>query len=268
MRTDLFFKIGGTLFGIAVLAIGIIHIVTGNFPVGLLPVPAGLPGRTFFAYADGVVMIVAGLLIISQKFAKTGAMLAAALFLILLLFVHLPLLFLKIHDGGEWTATFEVIFFLAGAMLILGIFYRDENTAAGEKRSAVLLPIGRYLMAAGFFVFGMLHYNYEAYIETLLLSWMPFKTFWCWLVMVAFFAAFVSFTVNKLVALSSLLISAMFGIWVLTLHGPLVATHMHVEPQWTSFFVAFATCGIGMLVYSSVNQPLKNWGIVGALAAK
>ena len=160
MRTDLFFKIGATFFGIAVLAIGVIHIMTGNFPAGLLPVPAGLPGRTFFAYADGALMILAGLLIISQKFAKAGAMLASALFLVLLILLHRPLLYSKIHDGGEWTATFEVIFFLAGALLILGVFYRDENTAAGEKRSAILLPVGRYLMAAGFFVFGMLHYNY------------------------------------------------------------------------------------------------------------
>ena len=95
---------------------------------------------------------------------------------------------------------------------------------------------------------------------------MPFKAFWCWLVMVAFFAAFVSFTINKLVELSSLLISAMFGIWVLTLHGPLVATHLQVEPQWTSFFVAFATCGIGLLVYSSVKVPLKKLGTVGVLS--
>ncbi len=266
MRNDLFFKIGATFFGAAVLAIGIIHLVVGNFPTGFLPVPAGLPGRTFFAYADGALMIAAGALIISQKFAKTGAMLTSALFLILLLFVHIPLLSSKLHDGGEWTATFEVIFFLAGALLILGVFYRDENTPAGEKRSAILLPVGRYLMAAGFFVFGMLHYNYEAYIETLLLAWMPFKAFWCWLVMVAFFAAFISYTINKLVWLSSLLISVMFAIWVLTLHGPLVATHLQVEPQWTSFFVAFATCGIGLLVYSSVKVPLKKLGTVGVLS--
>jgi len=266
MRTDLFFKIGATLFGIAVLAIGIIHLVTGNFPTGLLPVPAGLPGRTFFAYADGVLMILAGLLIISQKFAKAGAMLASVLFFILLLSLHLPLLYSKIHDGGEWTATFEVIFFLAASLLILGIIYRNENTQAGEKRSSILLPVGRYLMASGFFVFGMLHYKYEAYIETLLLPWMPFKAFWCWLVMVAFFAAFVSFTINKLVELSSALLSLMFAVWVLTLHGPLVAAHLHVEPQWTSFFVAFATCGIGMLAYSSVMQPLKKFETVGALS--
>ena len=266
MRTDLLFKIGATLFGTAVLAIGIIHLAAGNFPAGLLPVPAGLPGGIFFVYADGVLMILAGLLIISQKFAKAGALLASALFLILLIFLHLPLLYSKIHDGGEWTATFEVAFFLAGALLILGVFYRSDDTLRGEKRSAILLPLGRYLMAAGFFVFGMLHYNYEAYIETLLLGWMPFKTFWCWLVMVAFFAAFVSFTINKLVWLSSLLLSIMFGIWVLTLHGPLVATHLNVEPQWTSFFVAFGTCGIGLLAYCSVKQPLIKLKTVGALS--
>ena len=254
MRTVFYLKTGAIFFSMAVFAIGIIHLVIGGFPAGLLPVPASLPGKTPLVYLDGIALAGAGALMMTKKYRKVGAMLAIIILSLLLLVLHIPMLIGHIDDANEWTGTFEVASLLAGALTLMGVILQSDIALKNKDLGDKLAAIARYLLAIAFFVFGMLHFKYEKFIETLLPTWMPFITFWCYLVMVSFFALFVSFVTNKLVTLSSLLLSIMFFIWVLILHGPLVTTHLHVEPQWTSFFVALAMCAVGLLVYSSAKE--------------
>jgi len=75
MRTVFYLKTGAIFFSMAVFAIGIIHLVIGGFPAGLLPVPASLPGKTPLVYLDGIALAGAGALMMTKKYRKVGAML-------------------------------------------------------------------------------------------------------------------------------------------------------------------------------------------------
>jgi len=265
MTTALYSKAGAIFLGAAIFGIGTIHIVIGSFPSGFLPVPPSLMGKTILAYLDGLAMICAGALIVTGKFQKAGAIMAVAIFSVLLLILHLPNLVAHIHDANEWTGTFEVASILGGALVLTGSILTHEAKQSNKDSWHILIALGRYFLAISFFVFGILHFEFEKYIETLIPTWLPFTAFWSYLVMISFFALFVSFVTNKFVLLSSYLAFLMYGIWLLILHGPLVATHLDVEPQWTSFFVALAMCGIGLLVYSSVKESLNKFGTIGVL---
>jgi uncharacterized membrane protein len=241
--------VGRLLFAIAILAIGIIHIVTKNFPTGLLPVPAELPGRMVLVYGSAAALIAAAVLIISKKYMYSGAVLAGIIWLIYLLALHLPRLIMTYDMPDNWTPTFEVLLLFCGALLLAA----DADPANNNRFKRVL--IADYLFAIVLLVFFVLHFKYTQFIVMLIPSWLPFRFFWANVVTVAFFLSSLSLFIRKLVRLSSLLLALMFLIWFFILHLPRVIGDIHSEPEWTSMFVVLAASGVALLVAGSQKQP-------------
>ena len=175
MSNAVYLRSGKLFFAVAILAIGIIHIATRNFPTGLMPVSAIVAGRSALVYISGIALVVAGLLIMVKKYSYYGALLTGTIWLVLLLLLDLPLLIRHLHDPGPWTTTFETAGIFSGALLLMG-----------KTISSKLTLIGRYLFLLALIVFGVQHYLYLNYITTLIPGWMPGHLFWAWLVMIAF----------------------------------------------------------------------------------
>ncbi|MFT3822907.1 MAG: hypothetical protein QM731_03265 [Chitinophagaceae bacterium] len=245
MNNALYIKAGRLLYAIAMLAIGIIDIVTHHFPAGLLPVPADLPAKTILTYVSGGTMILTATWMLVKPNSYQGSLTAVLIWLVLLVSIHLPKLLPDLQNGGEWAAALEVIAFLCGALIITGI-----NQSGG---GALLIRTGHYVFALALAGFGILHYVYLNYITTLIPGWLPAKTFLAWLVMSAFFAAALSLLLKKFVQLSMSLMSVMFIIWVFILHLPR-AVNAQMETEWTSLFVALAMSGIALLVSAARNR--------------
>lgn len=251
MSNNTYLLIGRIFFAVAVLAIGIVHLVTGNFPTGLLPVTSVYSGKIVLVYANGIALIVAGALILSKKYAYPGAALAAAIWLVWLLIFHLPQLVMTYNSPFEWTPTFEVAMLLGGALVLMGLVASPPNS----KGKFVL--IGSYVVGVSVLVFAVLHLIYLQFITTLLLPWMPFKLFWAYVVMISFFAAAISILTRIWLRLSTSLLGLMFFIWFWILHIPLVVTHYRVEPQWTSIAVVLGASGVAFLLTASTFNRLK-----------
>jgi uncharacterized membrane protein len=251
MGNNFYLTIGKLFFGVAILSIGIVHLVTGNFPTGLIPVAALFPGKIFLVYLSGIALIIAGLLTLTKKYAYPGACLAAIIWLVWLLALHLPQLIITYNKPGEWTPTFEVAAFFGGALILMGNF----NTALNTRFK--LKPIGRYIFALGLIVFFVLHVIYAQYIATLIPSWIPERLFWAYFVGFAFLAVAISIFIGKLVHLSTTLIALMFLIWFTILHLPRVVANMHTEPEWTSMFVVLGFSGMAFLIAAPANNKPK-----------
>ncbi len=174
-------------------------------------------------------------MVINDKYVRRGAYLAATIWALFLLLVHLPKLAMKINDGGEWTGTFEVVSLLSGALMLI----RSANRA--------IFKIAKFLFVAALVVFGVQHCIYAGYVATLIPAWVPGHLFWTYVAMAGFFATAISLAINKFVRLSTSLLSVMFILWVLTLHIPRVLASSKIEPEWTSLFIAFAMSGIALL---------------------
>ena len=245
MRNDFYLETGRIFFGISVLAIGIIHMVTGNFPTGLLPVSNSLPGRNLLVYASGMAMIISGILMLTKKYAWQGACLAAIIFLLFLIFLHIPKLIMNLGVSSEWTPAFEVFMLFSGALILSGTVLTAGNH---ENARHKLIATGKYCFAISLFVFAVLHYLFALQVVTFIPAWIPLKLFWAYFAVVAFFAASVSLFINRQVRLSAILLSLMFFIWVCILHLPVIITAIHSEQNWTNLFVPLAMSGIGLLI--------------------
>jgi uncharacterized membrane protein len=249
MNNNLYLNTGKLFLVTSIIAIGAIHIVSGHFPVGLLPVAASMPAKQVLAYLTGSLMIVAGILALIRKYAAYGVFLAVLLYLLALLLIHVPKVLAEPNNPSEWTAAFEVICIMGGTLILLGSVSKDGGTK--------LIKTGTYLFSIGLLVFGVQHYMYAQFVANLIPAWIPAHLFFDYLVMAAFFASAISFIIRKLTSLAGGLLGLMFLIWVLILHLPRVIAGIHTEPEWTSLFVALAFSGISFLI-AGIATTSKN----------
>ncbi len=251
MRNDQYLRPGKLFFALTVLAIGIIHILTGNFPAGLMPVAISLAGRTLLVYITGSALGIAGLLMFSKKYIYYGTILAGIVFLVILLFFHLPRLATNLKDPGAWTPSMEIVALFSGTLVLIGVIpVHHEKKNLGNA----WIVSGRWLFAITLIVFGVQHYQYATFISGLVPSWIPWPLFWVYAVMVGFFATAISLMFNKLIHLSATVLAFMFFLWIWTLHIPRVIGDSRSEPEWTSLFIDIAMCGISLLIAGSATD--------------
>ncbi|MES1226957.1 MAG: subclass B1 metallo-beta-lactamase, partial [Bacteroidota bacterium] len=219
------------LFAMATIAFGLLELITGDFNKGLLPVPAFIPGRSILAYCSGVILVVLGTCVLVKKWRTTACISLGVVYLIFFVFLHLIKLSADIYDGGEWTATFEVLLLSCGAFLISGKFSQ----------------ITRYALSICFIVFAILHFKYGQYIATLIPAWVPGKLFLAYFIGVGFLVTAISIMINVMTQISTMIIGIMFLIWVIILHIPRAAAAVNSEPEWTSLFVALAAAATSFM---------------------
>jgi hypothetical protein len=238
---------GPYLYATAIAAFGVIQLVTQNFLTGMLPVPAGLPGRLLWVDLSSFLWLMAAAGIFLWVRPPWAAGLAGVVFFAFFFILHLPKLLGNIYDPNEWTAAFETIMLGSGGFIIAANFgfpQRQWNKWAGIAAIA-----GLYLFALSLLVFAVLHIKYNEYIQTLIPGWMPAHVFLSYVVIAAFLLSAFSFLTHLKLQMAAIWLGVMYLLWVLTLHGPRAIGKLNVEPEWTSLFVALAVGGIAFCIY-------------------
>lgn len=82
--------------------------------------------------------------------------------------------------------------------------------------------IGRWLFALPFIVFGLFHFMNASAMAGMVPGFIPGGVFWIYLTGIAFFAASISFIIEKKVRLAGQLLAILLLIFVLTIHLPAV----------------------------------------------
>ena len=85
---------------------------------------------------------------------------------------------------------------------------------------ALTSTVARVLFALPFGIFGLLHLMSGPNMAGMVPSWIPGGVFWVYLTGLAHIAATVSILIQKKAKLASLLLAAMLGVFVLTIHLP------------------------------------------------
>ncbi|MFL6546670.1 MAG: hypothetical protein ACJ8LM_16025, partial [Candidatus Udaeobacter sp.] len=187
------------------------------------------------------------LCVATGKYARLAAIGLGVLFLARVLVVYVPGLVTNVRDPGNWTSGFELLA-MCGASLTLVATLRND-------RPSIQLPniggLGRYLYAVALIVFGIQHFQYAAFIATLIPTWIPAHLFWAYFVGVAFLGASLSIVSRIQARLATGLLAVMFLLWVLVLHLPRVVSAVHNGNEWTSMFVALAMTGGALILAGS-----------------
>lgn len=246
-------RLGRYFFAISMAAFGIQQFIIADFVPGLVPVSAGMPGRSFLVYLTGLGLIIAGASVLANQKARLMACLLALLWFLWIILLHVPKLAANPRDGGEWTTAFETLAIGGAALVLTGTLSVDRPGLHGWERARVkALPAGRFLFGFSLPVFGILHFIYLDYVAGAIPAWIPGHVFWAYLTGVAHIAAGVSIITNILARLAAILLGWMFGLWVLLLHIPRAVAGSHNRNEWSSTIIALAMCGGSLLIAGSL----------------
>jgi uncharacterized membrane protein len=246
-------RLGRYFFAISMAAFGIQQFIIADFVPGLVPVSAGMPGRSFLVYLTGLVLIIAGASVLANQKARLMACLLGLLWFLWVILLHVPKLAANPRDGGEWTTAFETLAIGGAALVLAGTLPVERPDLRSWERAMVkALPVGRYLFGISLPVFGILHFIYLDYVAGAIPAWIPAPTFWAYLTGVAHIAAGLSIVINVKARLAALLLGWMFGLWVLLLHIPRAVASSHNRNEWSSTIIALAMCGGSLLIAGSL----------------
>jgi uncharacterized membrane protein len=108
--------VGRVLFGLPLIAFGIMHFMNASAMTGF--VPSYLGAAAFWVYLTGIALILGGLSIIVNKFADKAGFLLGVMLIVFVLTLHLPAVL-----GGDQAAMGSLLkdLSLAGAAFFIAV---------------------------------------------------------------------------------------------------------------------------------------------------
>lgn len=115
-------NIGRIIFAIPFAIFGLMHFMAAGDMAGM--VPSWVPGGVFWVYLTGLALVAAAVALISKKHISLAALLLAALMLVFVLTIHLPMVM-----GGNQMAMGSLLkdFSLGGAALMISGLFKDSE---------------------------------------------------------------------------------------------------------------------------------------------
>ena len=115
---------GRVLFALPFVIFGINHFLMMDYYVGMLT--SFIPLGAYTIIITGILMIAAGISIITKKFVRLSTILLAAMLLIFILTIHIPHLINGIDTNITLITLLKDISLLGGSLMVAGI-YSEKN---------------------------------------------------------------------------------------------------------------------------------------------
>jgi len=247
-RADALTRFGRIVVGLALIAFGVANFIVGDFVAGRAPAwPAGIPGQLGWAYLTGLVLVVAGLCIVTGRLAARAALVAAALILVWAFLRQIPVALADHQFGGAWTNLGKALTFSGGLVGVAGSFelYSLDATEAEIHRAWMMRAIGRLSLGAFLFASGVQHFLFTPFVATLVPAWIPHPVFWTYFAGTALMAGGIGLVIAATSRLAATLVGLMVLTWFFVLHIPRGIT-INNQNEWTAVIEALGVSGIAL----------------------
>ena len=242
-------SIGKIFYGFGIAGIGALEFVYPGFRPVLLPVPAeATQNLNYLVYLSGVILVLAGIYIAVVKSVKAISLYLGLFLMLFFIAGHLPNR-LTNNPGiiGVWTDALKILALSGGAFIVSKLF-------PGSKKGLIGLPenwaiLGKYFFALMLVIFGIDHFIYTEFVQTLVPGWIPGHLFWTYVAAVALIGSGLAIFINFKPRVISLLLATMLFIWLVVLHIPRAIAVPATDNgnEWTSVFECLAFCGMAIL---------------------
>lgn len=224
------------LYALGAILLGAVAIWFHDFALQWRPVPEGFPLRLPLAFVSGLWLILGGGAVLSNRYARQGAVVLACAYGLWLLLLHGPIVISKPDDMGTWNGVAEVVFMIAGAVTL---YAAAAGTIRGRISHGVCVAAG---LAA--LVFGATHFKYVEFTATMVPAWLPpSQIFWAYVTGVGHLAAGLSLVSGIRASLGATLLAMMMALFVLLVHVPRVIAAPGEHVEWIMLGVALSLSG-------------------------
>jgi len=250
------FSLGRGVYGLAILASGVLQLVTGAFVRLVTAPPTWTPPRPAWAYLVGAVLLACGLAVLFGWMARTAATVVGAMILLLVAAVYPPSMLADpridtpLLRGFMYTNPLKCLALIGGAAVLAARFPDRPHTFSAVGRGIGRLePIAAALLAAFLAVCGIQHFWYSAFVKDLVPAWIPGgQLSWTYFTGVALFAGGVGILVPRTARLAAALSALMIFLWVLLLHIPRAVAGPEHRFETAGAFEALALSGVALLM--------------------
>ena len=240
-------SVAQSCFGIAIIAFGMQQLIYGEFVTRAIPkLPAWVPWNVPLAYVTGIILVIAGVAILTRKYAREAAILLGCLLLASFVLLYIPVLLTSPLLGGAWTNAGKALALCGGALLIAARF--------GKIPSNSVFP--NVFLSAFLILAGIQHFMFSSFVATLVPAWVPGHVFWTYFAGVALIAGGTGILIPKLTRLAGMLTGIMIFLWVPMLHIPRALAQPHNSNETTAVFEALAFSATAFLAAGRAERPL------------
>jgi uncharacterized membrane protein len=238
------------------VGLGILALIYGDFALVWQPVAPWFPGRTFLAYASGVIMLLCGL---GLLFRRTASWSIRILFpyLILWALLKVPALVVAPQMEAVWLGFGELVVLLAGGWTLFarlsGMPERSPLAFATREKG---VRIARYLFAISLIPIGLSHIMYVKETAALVPAWLPYRVGWAYLTGAGQIACGLGVLLSILTRMAAFTEAAMLSLFTLLVWVPAIVAAPKARLPWTAFFISWAIAAAAWVVASNMAREL------------
>ena len=245
------------LFVVGLLGLGVLAVVYGDFALVWQPVPAWVPARTAVAYGSGVLMLLLGAGLLSQR---TQAWSVRVLFPYLVVWALLKVPGVVVAPGmeGTWLGLGELTMLLAGGWTLfacLGHIPQGSPLAflAGDRG----VRFARCLFAVSVVPVGLSHLVYLQITAGYIPHWLPFPKGWAVLTGAGQIASGLGVLFGVLPRIAAWAEAGQITCYTLLVWLPAVIAAPKTRLNWTAFFVSWIFGAAAYAVAQNVPAEKK-----------
>jgi uncharacterized membrane protein len=248
-------SVGHAVFAAALIALGTLGLIQGNFVAVWLPVPKGLPAREVLVYLCAFLSLASGVgLLWRRSAAITTRVLLAYLLLWMLVFRVRDIILAPATQGplsgiGE-TAVVVAAVWVLYTRFATGWDQQHFTFATGDKG----LRIARLFYGFALIPFGLAHFAYLKDTAALVPAWLPWHVGWVYFFGCAFIAAGIAVLIGICARLAATLSAAQMGIFTLLVWIPMVAAGSKNAFVWSETVDSFLLAVGGWVVAESYRR--------------
>jgi uncharacterized membrane protein YphA (DoxX/SURF4 family) len=241
---------GWRVYGLGVMALGLVCLVWGNFDLGQ-PVPKNFPGRTGLAYAAAAFMLVAGAAVEWRRTAAWGAAALSAYYaFIVVIVMYGRVLLAHYTEFGAYSGAAEEL-----AIAAAGLIVYAANAKIDAALAARLTRLGQLAFGVCALLFGGAHFFYMNLTIPLVPKWLPpSQEFWAYATGIGHIAAGIAILTGVQARLAAILLTAMFASFTPLVHLPMLLADPSKYVNWTENALNLALTGVAWVVADSLAR--------------
>ena len=243
-------------FALGLIGLGVLSLVYGDFALQWQPVPAGVPGRMYLAYASGLVMIAAGAGLLSKRTSRISSA-VLLVYVLLWLLLKLPAVVMAPQLEYNWLGFGEIaVIVAAGLVLFASDRERVEPGSLRFATGASGIRIARIVFGLALIPIGLSHFVYAKETIGFIPEWLPFRRGWAYLTGAGHIAAGLGVLFGILPRLAAMLEAAMIGIFTVVVWLPLVMKTPN-QLNWTGFLISWVIGAAAWVVAESLSSNVS-----------
>jgi uncharacterized membrane protein YphA (DoxX/SURF4 family) len=243
--------IGARVFGLGVIALGLMCLAWGDFDFGQ-PVPKDFPARTVLAYAAAVFMLVAGAAVEWRRTAMWGAAALTIYFaLIVSVLMNGPVVVAHYSEYGAYSGVAAQVAVAASALIIYA-----ANASLDTAKAARLTRVGQLTFGVCAVLFGGAHFFYMNLTAPLVPKWLPpSQEFWGYATGVFHIAAGVAVLTGLQARRAAVLLTIMYASFTPLVHVPMVVANPSNHFIWSENALNLILTAVAWVVADSLAPP-------------